>query len=425
MRISLPCFIATVFLIGISQGSSADSLEGELLEMQKRMDSMEARLQSAQDQIQAAEDRTHRQQAVLEEAGVATGRSAASGLSAFLEKTEFSGFMAGSYNYNFNQMKNSGNENKLPLHRDENSFTFDQFVLEMSKAASAEDRAGYNLAIMFGRGADIKNGTKSGSAGSEFWIQSANIEYLAPNDFHITAGIFGTPIGAESVFQRGNFNITRGLVWDLQPGQHSGVMVAKDVGAGWDVSVGIANDNDHFNAAAEDNNRSKSLLGHIGYAGENWSASLQTVWGAEGESSGPKTMVIDAIATWDPCEALSLWANLDYYKHDDDSSKGGDPRSHQYALALAGRYAFNDRTGLALRGEVVTQKAIQSGSPKNAATSPNNAYSLTATTDYALTSNLTIRGELRYDEDVRFKFTDSNGPERDQTVGLIEMLYAF
>ncbi len=424
MRISLKTLAVVISFAVVPQLAIADATDDKIQQMQERMEQMEARLQAAQDQIEATERVSAQQQAMLIESGVVAERGAASGLSAFLEKTEFSGFMAGSYSYNLNGYDNSGADNVLPMHRAENSFEFDQFVLELSNGASSEDRAGYNFSIMYGGHADLLNSSSSITDKDELWIQAANIEYLTGGDILVTAGIFGTPVGAESVYQRDNFNITRGMVWALQPIQHTGVIGSKDLGNGWDVSLGLANDKDQFNAMAQDNNRSKTYIAHAGYTAEDWSASLQTVYGSEldGDSSS-KDLFVDAVLTCNAVDNLSIWMNLDYLKFDKRSTQG---RAHIYAVAMAGRYAIDDLTGLSLRGEVLNgDMPMGSGTNAGSATGGANTYSLTGTVDRALTDNLTIKGELRYDEAPRYEFVDDSGDERSQTVGLVELLYAF
>ncbi len=441
MRISLKMLAVAISFAVVPQLAIADATDDKIQQMQERMEQMEARLQAAQDQIEATERVSAQQQAMLVESGVVAERGAASGLSAFLENTEFSGFMAGSYSYNFNGYDNSGASNVLPMHPDENSFEFDQFLLEMSKSATSEDRAGFNFAIMFGRGADIASGDGSGSAGDDLWVETANIEYLTGGDILLTAGIFGTPIGAESINQRDNWNITRGLVWGLQPVQHTGVIGNKDFGNGWDFGLGLANDKDTFMAAAPDNNRSKTYIVHTGYTAENWSASLQSVYGSEtpssnteiwGADSSGKDLLVDAVLTCDAVDNLSVWINLDYLKFDKRSTQG---RAHLYAAAVAGRYAIDDLTGIALRGEYLNGDfPMGQGTNTGSASGGANTYSLTGTVDRALTDNLTLKAELRYDEAPRYGFWDDsydetavpNDPsERSQTVGLVELLYAF
>ncbi len=95
MRISLKTLAVAVSVAVLPQLAVADDMDDKMQQMQERMEQMEARLQSAQDQIEAAERVSAQQQAMLVESGVVADRSAASGLSAFLESTEFSGFIAG------------------------------------------------------------------------------------------------------------------------------------------------------------------------------------------------------------------------------------------------------------------------------------------------------------------------------------------
>ena len=81
--------------------AGADDVAEQLRQMQERMERMEEKLEAQHEQLDAAEERVQRQERVIQEAGIGDD-SAASGLSRFLEMTEFSGVIAASYTYNWN-----------------------------------------------------------------------------------------------------------------------------------------------------------------------------------------------------------------------------------------------------------------------------------------------------------------------------------
>jgi hypothetical protein len=133
--------------------------------------------------------------------------------------------------------------------------------------------------------------------------------------------------------------------------------------------------------------------------------------------------------TWDPSENLAMWLNFDYAWF-----KAEGANQHAWGLATAGRYAVTERVGISGRFEYVKDDDGFVGwvnptgflNPRNA-----SIYSLTGTVDYALTSNLMVRGEIRYDNITKDnsndnEFFDKGGDLRpDQTTAGVEIVYEF
>ena len=140
------------------QFANADDVEERLQQMQERMDQLEDQLAATNDQLEASTTRVEEQERVIERAGL-DDRSAASSLSRFLEMTEISGFIAASWNYNFNNPDasalgmqapegiaspagtvNGWNSGALgltaPLHSNPNTFQVDQLWFSLKKPVS-------------------------------------------------------------------------------------------------------------------------------------------------------------------------------------------------------------------------------------------------------------------------------------------------
>ena len=93
MRSTWKTLAATVATALVApQLASADDVEERLRQMQERMDQLEDQLAATNDQLEASTARVEEQQRVIERAGL-DDRSAASGLSRFLQMTELSGFI--------------------------------------------------------------------------------------------------------------------------------------------------------------------------------------------------------------------------------------------------------------------------------------------------------------------------------------------
>ncbi len=92
---------AAATLLVAPQLAMADDVDEQLRLMNERMAQMEEQLQATNDELDASKARVDTQQELITKAGL--DREAQSGLSEFLNATEFSGYVSASYNYNFNQ----------------------------------------------------------------------------------------------------------------------------------------------------------------------------------------------------------------------------------------------------------------------------------------------------------------------------------
>jgi len=378
--------------------TAADDVEARLEVMQDRMDQLEARLEATTEQLEVANERLGERRSLLEKAAQ-TGPS--SGVEAFLDSLEIGGWVAASYWYNVNDPSNNrlvdANVGTVgqshPFSPDANQFSFDQLWFTIERPIHQENRAGFAAEIAFGKTAGLLpdgNTPVDGRAGgNNLYIASAYAQYLTDWGITVKAGKFGTLIGAEVAQSPANFNISRGLVYNLlQPIDHVGVMASGELPAeGWDWALAVVND---VFTTQPTYNDGKAVMGHIGYAAETWSANLNGIWGTDTpDDENPKFGIIDVLLTWDPNEQLSMWLNADYTVDDNDG--GSNPAA--YGVALAGRYAWNDRLGTALRLEYVADDRAAFGFPDEA-----DLWSITATVDYSLTEQLILKGEIRHDQ---------------------------
>ena len=90
-----------------------------------------------------------------------------------------------------------------------------------------------------------------------------------------------------------------------------------------------------------------------------------------------------------------------------------------FGIAVAGRVAVTDNTGVATRVEYVVADEDLAGG-----TEDSELFSLTGTVDHALTDNVMVRGEVRWDSLIESSSSFTTG-EDDQVVGLAEILFAF
>ncbi len=463
--------VAAALAIGlwVAPGAGADQVEEQLQQMQERLGQLEDRLQATTDRLEAANQRAEQQQELIERAGIADGTGATSGLASFLETLEVGGWVNASYWYNTNDPDNNNLDDfpntglfgtSNPFNPDHNTFSLDQLWFELERPVDESHRAGFRTDITFGKlGGFLGGSSRVGIAGEErdLYVHQGYVQYLAPigSGVHFKAGKFATLIGYEVIQAPYNNQISRGLVWNLlQPIDHVGVMASIER-SGWDASVGYVNG---FSPVDPDTNDGKSVLGRIGYTGENYSIAVAGIHGAEAAGDEhPKLSVVDLIVTWDPHERLSLWANGDFLRADPDTLSEfvrGDARgdAHAWGAAVGGRIAITDRTGFSVRGEYVrddgavftglftdSRSLIDAGAlddfPSVADPIDATIWSATGTIDHKLTDNLIVRGEVRWDrgrlDDVRDNlFLDDSGSsleflDDDQLLVGVDVTYLF
>jgi hypothetical protein len=456
MRAKLKILVAAAAgLLIAPQLAMADDVEEQLKLMNERMGQLENQLQATQDQLDSSQEQVSRQQGVIEKAGL--DRQAESGLSGFYNSVEISGWVAASWFWNFNDPRdqtirdqnlgrnvfwtdsaiNSGHNGALyPFHPDHNSFSVDQLWFEIEKPVTEESRGGFRADMVYGKTASLLSawgqhrecGARvpddvvdseewdvecKGDSSSDFYLYQAYAQYLTPFGPTLKAGKFETWTGAESAATTRNFNISRGLVYSLmQPITHYGVTLDGDVN-GIVYGVGVVNS---IFSVDPDFNNSKTLIAKGGYAGETFSSVASILYGDEitNESSGPSKGlgVLDWTTTWDPTESFSSWLDFTYNWVSDNPS--GDAL-RAWGIALAGRYAFTDRLGLALRGEFAQDHGMLLGFDDSGVDA--DIWEVTMTLDYELTDNLIAKVEARYDW---IDWIDPDGaphPDSDEFVG--------
>lgn len=490
-------FLITVAAISLAAPSLAiaDEVEEQLKQMQQRMTELEDKLQATNDELESSKERVEKQEELIQKAGIDEVRGAGSGSPAidFINKIEFDGFVAASWNYNFNGVSdgniaqpdldpddgptfapttvNGENQGRLgltaPGHTNTNSFQLDQLWIGFGKTPTMESNAGFRADIVYGALADAnREGTfftesATTTDASDFGtgdlphIYQAYAEYLAPvgeNGISFKAGRFATLIGAEPFRQDQSWQITRGITWTLQPVNHTGLLISGQCSrCGMTWAIGAVNS---YSDTMSDRDNDKGVIGGLKFSRETWALASNIFWGGDagdwtpwarvsgGTGSGimrnnDKIGVVDHILTWNPTDKLSTWINYDYYWVNSAQSALSSLDIH--AVALASRYAITDRTGVALRGEYQMWDTSGNAFGGVDATSNIHLWALTGTVDYALTENMIVKVEGRYDigtinnspDDFFFGGTGASSDsddaltQNDQFLALVQMMYKF
>jgi hypothetical protein len=211
-----------------------------------------------------------------------------------------------------------------------------------------------------------------------------------------------------------------------------------------------------------DLNNDKAATWHIGVTGETLSASFNGIYGSSnsidlgkgftsdgitpiGALEADKDIIYDLIVRWDPFDWFSWYVNGNYRETDTDQialvSSPPDSDFTAWGVSTAGRFAITDKLGFALRGEYTKDadsfySALPFVGPTRdfagvALGDETEIWGLTGTVDYALTDQLKVRTELRYDlvdvedGDSDVFIDEENDSQDDQLVAGVEVIYSF
>jgi hypothetical protein len=497
MRSSLITFIAVAAALLVAPSfASADDVGGgdDLQEVLSRMSDLEQQLKATNDALAASSAKVDQQQKMLSKFETSEQSGPMLALSNFLSETTFEGWVSTSYFYNFNNPDsgrnigaNAGTIGANPYHQNHNSFQVDQVWFSMSNEATAESRGGFEIDIVYGETGDQLAIGVEGNAIFDY-LFNANVSYLAPISdagIKITAGRFEKHIGSEAAQGPHNFNITRGVLYTLQPVNFTGVKLSSKYDSGFDWMIGVSNNSGYAtldtnpyalapNAQNYDTDEEKVLLWRVGYQATDTlafafnglyggncatgSPTLGVYGGACGAvtrngivdaSNSDRQVLFDWTINWDPSDRLSTWLNASYM-YTDEEERVGDPDI--FGVAVAGRYGITDATGIALRLEYIKSKDsylelaapplnpstfINDGPPAAIANAGDEQeiWTVTATVDHQLTDHLSVKAEVVYQEgnsedntDNQYFCNDScNANELDRRQVLVgaQMTYEF
>ena len=436
--------VASVVLV--ASVASADQVQEQFRLMEQRMAEMEDRLEATSDDLRTARATVDEQQSLLSDAGLvdASDQGLRSAVGSFFESVDISGVAAASYNHRLIKDTDSvgGNSNgqgeQLFKNPNANTFQVDQIWLTMDKAPTEESRGGFH--VEFATGASSQNqGSTNGNSGTPY-LYSGYVSYLAPvgNGVQVDLGRLGTVLGAEVVQTNGNWNITQGAVFGLQPVTYNGAQLSTAITDEISIVAGVVNDVYSDTDVSADNE--KAYFGQISYTGDSFGLNVGAIGGsadageceAGAAAAGARNIecnvsVVDVVLSADPTDDLSVWLNYDW-KHVDGSDATGHGDTH--GISGAGRLALSDDMGFATRVEYIVEEDTVSNNGV-AGADDNELLTVTGTIDKTLAESLVGRLELRYDtrlDDNNGGFAtngDATGTNNDALVALVQLYYEF
>lgn len=339
---------------------------------------------------------------------------------AFADGPTVGGFVDFGYNYNFNKQQT----NVLrTFDADSNTFTLQS--AKITTTGTTKEGVTYRADLMFGKDASVINYLNT-NAGDEFDFEQAFISFPCPlTNGTVTVGKFVTPFGAEVIEAKDNMNISRGFLFNYAiPLHHTGIKYDKTLGP-VSITAGLANGWDNM----KDNNTGKTVLAQFGYqVTPKIKATLGGAYGPEQASGSPSTgknarSLIDAIVTFNPTDKLSLLANADWGVEEGLAPVSSTNLTQNWqGIAVAGKYAFTDKTSAAVRFENFSDDGS-----RTALGAPVVLDSITLTLQHMM-NGVIYRLEYRGDSSNKKIYTDNSAvaanTKNQSTVGA-QVIYAF
>lgn len=417
----------------VAQAASSETADERWRLMEQRMAEMEDRLVATTTKLEAAETKLEERDATLVEHGLLASEDDGlrSSVGTFFEAVDISGVAAASYNHRLISDKTTTGGNPLFKNPNANTFQLDQIWMILDKAPTEESRGGFHAEFITGT-STAAQGARNGNPDVPY-LYSGYVSYLAPvgNGIQVDLGKLATVLGAEVVQTDGNFFITQGAVFGLQPVTYNGISIGTSITDELGFVAGVVNDVYSDTDISIDND--KAYFGQFSYSGDLFGLNVGGIIGdadasscttTTGQSTDCQVSIVDVVFTMDPTDNVSLWANYDWVH-----SSGRDLAGHgdAHGISGAGRIGITDTFGIASRVEYIWTEDTLTGSADD-----GELLTVTGTLDKTLVEGLVGRLEFRWD-----KLLTSNGGgfspkgdlgtnlEKDSLVVLAQMYYQF
>jgi hypothetical protein len=348
--------------------------------------------QALQDRIKKLEDRI----AELEGKGPEVAAAKGSPWSAWVGASKLSGFASASYLYNFNHTDARGRSFDV----NHNEFSLNKLKLTLEKPVDYSGEhwdAGYRADLIFGQ--DAKSIQSAGlSLGSQGDLEQlyATVNIPVGRGLQVSAGKWVTLMGVEVIEETANPNWSEGNQFlFVENFTGTGVQLSYKWSDMFDTQFRIYNGWD----VVKDNNDALSYMARIGVTPDD-KTSIGVVGYAGPEqpnNSRDWRYGVNLVASRKLTPQLTLWVQGDYGR--EENLVGGTDDAEWWAGGVWVSYAFNDKVGVAVRGDYLKDKdgARTSGVIGFPAHGGQDLTSLTLTLNLTPVKNLQVRPELRWD----------------------------
>jgi hypothetical protein len=302
------------------------------------------------------------------------------------------------------------------------TFQLDQAGITL--AYQPKEGFGALVNLIAGEDARVLNAAENGT-NSTFNATQAYLQY-ATGPLTVIAGKFVTLAGAEVIDPTKNTQFSRSLLFFTEPLTHTGVRATYAVNDTLNIIVGV---NNGWNTTSTSFG---SKTGEVGIAytpNKIVAVTLQAYVGKDPTFNATRTL-IDGVVTYNVTSALSVAANINWGKQDQQPVPGFDlPNLDWYTLAGYVNYALNDQWRVSVRGEYLDDKEGLIGAANGTLGPVEKIKEGTVTVGYSPVKSFEFRLEGRYDWSDKSSFvTTVNGNSTlvDHQTGIaLQGLYKF
>lgn len=284
-------------------------------------------------------------------------------IASLLGPTSVSGFVDTYYQYNSNHpvggITSGGSLRPFDFRTQAISLNMIELILDKAPDASGPaGRTGYHVSLGFGDAMNAVNSTDPGHLGFAQYLKEGYFSYLAPigKGLQIDVGKFVTPMGAEVIESKDNWNYSRSLLFTFAiPFYHFGARAKYTFNDKFNLTGFVLNG---WNDIVE-NNSGKTYGFSFGVNPTkkvsytvNYLAGPETPTGAFGPAVNVNDFwrqTWDAVVTYNPTSKLSLIANYDYGRG--DRTAPATPPVYWTGGAGYVKYALDDKDYFAVRYE--------------------------------------------------------------------------
>jgi Putative beta-barrel porin-2, OmpL-like. bbp2 len=344
----------------------------------------------------------------------------------FFRDVEVSGVVDGYYSFNNNKVDMFTQGRAFDVRH--NAFSLQLAKLTLQKANSKDSPLGFRVDLGLGETVDrIISVSDSSRNDATKHVLQAYASYVAPigSGLTIDFGKLYTPIGAELIETKDNFNYSRGFLFTYGPYYHTGFRVKYALNDKAALSGFIFNgwDNVFENNVGED--AGKTVGFQLGLTPNKKFALTQTyLAGPEAPLANLPAIstrdnwrhIADTVVTVYATDKLTLLGNFVYGSDADNDGV----RGHWTGFAGYFKYAFNNRFAFAPRFEVFNDKdGLRTGVAQT-------VKDITLTQELKLLNNFITRFEYRRDFSNQRFFTNSAGVAKDnQNTFILGISYFF
>ena len=347
-------------------------------------------------------------------------------VTSFFRSVEVNGLIDGYYSYNNNRVDMFTEGRAFDVRH--NAFSLQLAKLTLERKNSKDNPLGFRIDLGLGETVDrVISVSDAERNNATKHILQAYASYVAPVGSGLTLdfGKFYTPIGAEVIETKDNFNYSRGLLFTFGPYYHTGLRARYGINDKVAVTGFLVNGWDNLFENNVSRNAGKTLGVQLALTPVSKLALTGTYLGGQEAplANVPAVSardnwrnIFDVVATYHVSEKLRLLGNFVYGNDGDNFGNRG------YWTGFAGyfKYSFNHRFAFSPRFEVLNDReGLRTGRAQT-------IKDITLTQEVKLLDSLVTRFEFRRDFSNREFFTNIDGLRKNnQNSFIVGVSYFF